>query len=189
MKKQAEKNKYGERIRDLREKMGLSQGDFADVAGVTARAQRNYEAGLRTPNIRYLESLAEVGRVDVGYILTGVMTNEFDMNEAKAFRWLAKSLGLDTGFQIAATTAFYRLSEVGFDNAALDSELDALLALYKVAVIDAQLLSGIIESVEKLAPSIDPRKKAGVVTLLYRSFRGAGRIDEKAVIEAVELTK
>lgn len=85
MKKQAEKNKYGERIRDLREKMGLSQGNFADVAGVTARAQRNYEAGLRTPNIRYLESLAEVGRVDVGYILTGVMTNEFDMNEAKAF--------------------------------------------------------------------------------------------------------
>jgi transcriptional regulator with XRE-family HTH domain len=190
MENAVDKSGYGGRIKAEREKLSLTQAEFAKLGGVTSRAQRNYEAGLRIPNIRYLESLAAVeGLVDVGYILSGTATHAYDIGYAMAFRWLARALGLDSGFQEDAATVLSRFQNGSIDQPTRDAELDAILKKTRVGVLDTTLLSAILEAVEKLAPSITPRKKAGIVALLYRSFRDTGRIDEKAVIEAVDLTK
>lgn len=184
-----DKSGYGGRIKAVREKMRLSQAEFARLGGVTSRAQRNYEAGLRIPNIAYLESLAAEGYVDVGYILSGEASNKHDIAAARAFDWLANSIGLDLHSIVTATVEHGGFIEGRVDKASLDAKLDEILVKARVGVLDTALLSAILESVEKLAPSIPPRKKAGIVALLYRSFRVTGRVDEKAVIEAVELTK
>lgn len=60
----------GQRLREERERLGVSQERFAAIGGVQKRAQINYEAGERAPDTSYLEGLALVG-VDVAYVVTG----------------------------------------------------------------------------------------------------------------------
>jgi len=59
-----------DRLREAREGLGFSQQVLADRCGVTARSQRNYEAGERFPDAAYLTALAAAG-ADIRYILTG----------------------------------------------------------------------------------------------------------------------
>lgn len=65
----------GDRIKEERERLGLSQTDFADLGGVQKRAQINYEKGERSPDAAYLSAVAGHG-VDVTYVLTGVRMDE-----------------------------------------------------------------------------------------------------------------
>ena len=61
---------FGERLREERVKVGLSQTEFGELAGVTKKTQMLYEADDRVPDARYLIAVNEAG-VDVQYILTG----------------------------------------------------------------------------------------------------------------------
>ncbi|WP_122300423.1 helix-turn-helix transcriptional regulator [Pseudomonas syringae] len=61
---------FGERLREERERLGLSQQELADLCGVTMRSQRNYEKGERQPDTSYLEPFAQAGG-DLLYIITG----------------------------------------------------------------------------------------------------------------------
>ena len=60
----------GDRLKEERERIGLSQEKLGAVGGVQKRAQINYEAGVRHPDAAYLSAVAEAG-LDVLYILTG----------------------------------------------------------------------------------------------------------------------
>lgn len=66
----------GARLRQERERIGLSQTEFAaiadkaGVAGATRQSQSLYEKGKRMPDAGYLAVVAAAG-VDVGYVLTG----------------------------------------------------------------------------------------------------------------------
>ena len=59
-----------DRLREVREALGLSQQALAERCGITARSQRNYESGERLPDAAYLAAIASAG-ADVLYILTG----------------------------------------------------------------------------------------------------------------------
>lgn len=61
---------FFKRLQHERKKIGLSQEEFATLAGVKKRAQQNYEKGERKPDTEYLEALHEAG-VDVAYLITG----------------------------------------------------------------------------------------------------------------------
>jgi len=63
----------GLRLRQERERLGLSQKAFGEVGGVEANAQGKYENGDRAPKADYLSRVAERG-VDVLYVLTGAHT-------------------------------------------------------------------------------------------------------------------
>lgn len=65
----------GDRLREERNKKGLTQADFAALAGVTKRSQSLYEGNERTPKADYLAALDDVG-VDTHYVLTGKRINE-----------------------------------------------------------------------------------------------------------------
>lgn len=60
----------GERLREERERLGLTQEEFAAFAGTTRRSQSNYEQGGRVPGAEYLMRLSEKD-VDVTYLVTG----------------------------------------------------------------------------------------------------------------------
>ena len=60
----------GSRLRQERERLGLSQKAFGMIGGVEANAQGKYENGDRAPKADYLSRVAERG-VDVLYVLTG----------------------------------------------------------------------------------------------------------------------
>jgi len=63
-------NSIGAKLRAERKRLGLSQQALAELCGVTARSQRNYESGERLPDAAYLAALAAAG-VDVGHVLHG----------------------------------------------------------------------------------------------------------------------
>ncbi|MBU9369647.1 helix-turn-helix domain-containing protein [Burkholderia multivorans] len=60
----------GERLRVERKRLGHSQTEFAELAGVHKNAQGNYEGDLRRPDADYLVKIAAAG-VDVLFVLTG----------------------------------------------------------------------------------------------------------------------
>jgi transcriptional regulator with XRE-family HTH domain len=60
----------GGRLRAERKRLGHSQAQFAELAGVHKNAQSNYEGDLRRPDADYLVQVAAFG-VDVLYVLTG----------------------------------------------------------------------------------------------------------------------
>lgn len=64
-------NTIGERLRAERERLKLSQDDFAELAGLTRNTQIKYEKGERSPDADYLAALATRG-VDVLYVVCGI---------------------------------------------------------------------------------------------------------------------
>lgn len=65
---------FFERLREERQKLGLSQEEFGVLAGVKKRAQQNYEKGERFPDADYLMKIADHG-VDTGYLVSGQEAN------------------------------------------------------------------------------------------------------------------
>lgn len=63
---------YGQRLRDERKRLRLTQEAFAALGGVTVQTQRSYESGRSAPNSDYLNRLVEAG-VDVHYIVASPM--------------------------------------------------------------------------------------------------------------------
>ncbi|MFP3567324.1 helix-turn-helix domain-containing protein [Paraburkholderia sp. SIMBA_030] len=61
---------FGERLRQERMRVGLSQEELAAVGGLQKKAQMNYESGARSPDANYLMALLQVG-VDIVYVITG----------------------------------------------------------------------------------------------------------------------
>jgi transcriptional regulator with XRE-family HTH domain len=66
-------NVIGSRLREERDRLGLSQAAFGEIGGVKANAQGIYEKGDRYPDASYLNALAAAG-VDVLYVITGDRT-------------------------------------------------------------------------------------------------------------------
>jgi len=63
---------FGERIRQLRERKGLSQAGFAQLCGFTNRVTlTNYEAGTKRPDLRLLVNIARACGVTLDWVLTG----------------------------------------------------------------------------------------------------------------------
>lgn len=60
----------GSRLREERDRLGLTQTEVGDIAGVTKNTQRLYETDQRSPKADYLAALDAAG-VDVSYVLTG----------------------------------------------------------------------------------------------------------------------
>jgi phage repressor protein C with HTH and peptisase S24 domain len=93
----------GDRLREERNKKGLTQADFAALAGVTKRSQSLYEGNERTPKADYLAALHDVG-VDTHYVLTGNRVN--------------RSAPLDSGGNIAEQQAAYLERQLNDPNVA-----------------------------------------------------------------------
>lgn len=63
----------GERLREERDRLGMSQQDLSDLAAIRREMLSRYERGAAEPGAGVLMSLAGVG-VDILYVLTGGRT-------------------------------------------------------------------------------------------------------------------
>lgn len=72
-----EKNtQVGDRLREVREKLELSQSSAAKLVGVTREQWGRYERGITMPGGEVLAALARAD-VDVSYVLTGSRRGPF----------------------------------------------------------------------------------------------------------------
>ena len=60
----------GDRLREERVRLGLTQPAIGEIGGVTKKTQMLYEGGERAPDANYLSAIAAHG-ADVRYVLTG----------------------------------------------------------------------------------------------------------------------
>ena len=65
------------RLKQERDRLGLSQQKMADIAGVSRQTQIRYENGERSPDGNYFEAIAKVG-ADIQFIMTGAKPAEID---------------------------------------------------------------------------------------------------------------
>ena len=72
----------GNRLRGERQRLDMTQTEFAEACGVTKRAQINYESDERAPTSAYLAAAAGLG-IDVNYLLTGERHGEMDAAEVR----------------------------------------------------------------------------------------------------------
>lgn len=75
------KSAIGARLREERERLGMSQTQFAGLGEASKRAQINYEQGDSTPDASYLAAVSRVG-VDVQYVVIGVRSSALVGKEA-----------------------------------------------------------------------------------------------------------
>ena len=61
---------FGERLKEERERIGLSQHAFAEAAGIKRLSQINYEKEKTIPSISYLAEIQKLG-VELNYLLFG----------------------------------------------------------------------------------------------------------------------
>jgi len=77
----------GDRLRTERQRLRLSQADFARIGGVGKTTQINYESGQSVPGADYLAAVAAKG-VDIKYVVlghldTGGLSDELDVEILK----------------------------------------------------------------------------------------------------------
>ncbi|MDT8883201.1 helix-turn-helix transcriptional regulator [Klebsiella aerogenes] len=65
----------GTRLREERERLGLSQVAMGEIGGVKKLAQLRYEQGKNCPDAEYLATLSKFG-LDVQYVVLGVRSAE-----------------------------------------------------------------------------------------------------------------
>jgi transcriptional regulator with XRE-family HTH domain len=103
----------GARLREERERLGLSQRAFGEIGGVEPNAQGKYESGDRTPKADYLAAVAAKG-VDVLYVLTGARTPSPIENLSQVEEWVLGSYrslvkeDQDAIFRLTTTLAEYK---------------------------------------------------------------------------------
>lgn len=85
MKEVAQTN--GQRLREERSRLNLTQKQMADLGGITKKSQHSYENDHRKPMSDYMSAIALSG-VDVRYVLTGlrVPTNALNPSEDELLR-------------------------------------------------------------------------------------------------------
>ena len=63
-----EDNKYGKRLKGLRERYGYSQEELAKLLNVSRSRIANYEQGTREPDMEMQEALADFFNVTLDYL-------------------------------------------------------------------------------------------------------------------------
>lgn len=76
---------FGHRLRDERERLGLSQTALASVAGIKRLAQSQYEKESSSPSVRYLAAIALAG-INLDYVLFGRNAGEVPLTSEEKYR-------------------------------------------------------------------------------------------------------
>lgn len=79
----------GERLKEERLRLNLSQEAFGELGGVAKVAQFNYEKDKRKPDAEYLKKLFRHG-IDIVYVLTG-KRDEFSKDELELIELFRKA--------------------------------------------------------------------------------------------------
>ena len=83
-------NSFGERLKQLRLKSGLSQQELSDELNIGRSTLANYEQGKREPNFETLETIADYFNVDMNYLI-GWESNDSLGNYNENIEYLASN--------------------------------------------------------------------------------------------------
>lgn len=188
----------GSRLREERERIRLSQADFAEKSGVHRNTIARYETDKSQLGAGFIETIRAIG-IDVDYVLFGIPNPAAPVDCPFV---QAQKLGLQYIFTLKDCR------NKAADSGALGSPIDRLwrkackdcpqnpikhgLPVTQPQMdIDGPLLLALLEGVEvallKTGLKISPAKKAQAVVMLYRAFKASGKVDGKMIEETIVL--
>lgn len=101
---------FGERLKEERKRLKLTQTELAQTGGVGRLAQSQYESEVRAPTTRYLSAIGAAG-IDLAYLVLGVKSEtslltpeQQDRVEKKAFEWVETYAEAQTDGRLSAET-------------------------------------------------------------------------------------
>lgn len=77
-------SEFGDRLREERDRLGLTQAELGEKGGVKKNAQSAYEIGERSPDAAYLTNIGLAG-VDVPFLFTGLRSRLIELSEVEQF--------------------------------------------------------------------------------------------------------
>ena len=96
-------NSIGQRLKEIRNSVNMSQTKFGSIGGVGQKAQINYEKNDRNPTAEYLANISKIPTVDIQYIITGVRSsNTLSNSELELITALRNSNAKINSMAIAA---------------------------------------------------------------------------------------
>jgi transcriptional regulator with XRE-family HTH domain len=188
-------SQQGKRLKEERERLGISQADFATACGVGRTAQFNYESGKRSPDGDYLNAAGEFG-IDVGYVLFGERStpnNLYSLGVANILPDIIERAGLnyealDNILQLAAESeanTWGKPSDTPFLTA--DNKTELVNALFENGALLARVMCKITKVLHLNNKTIPLDKKISAILMLYRLSRNSGKVNQKMVEETVNL--
>lgn len=188
------------RLRRERQRLGLSQKEFAERAGISRVTQGNYESGKRFPGEGYFSSIKKLG-VDDYYLISGLRLNQFS-NEAFAREMVlfevADRLGLDRGAFRNAVEEIAHISPSALesDNSEVIDNHCAGLVWVELSqspvLLDADALAKVLsclrDEMARQGVTMPAEKEAKAIVMLYKAFRVAGNVDREMVATTVSLS-
>lgn len=186
----------GNRIKDERKRLGLSQDAFAKIVGVHRRTQINYESGAREPDTTYLEAISKAG-VDVGYVLTGVseeLKRKAIWHVLLVIQEFLQLTTYDKEFEAACQLAYDEIKaawSTGVNETKAENAILALLKKSPILVLDQGLFEDMLEKLvfvlETKELTLSSSSKARAIMHLYKAIQvSRRRVELKAVEAAIE---
>lgn len=191
---------FGKRLKEERERIGLSQARFAELCGVGRTAQFNYERGERHPSSVYLDAAEKLG-VDTLYVMTATRKGK-DWDYARACNQMLYTIEMLLGLEEN------RLEDIAGRVVALEQQLDQRGQTHAdewishlrnwlgttsrlESVVDAALLARLLDDVTRVAEeggvALSTEKRLRAALMLYPDAKKTGEIDARRTTDAVKL--
>lgn len=183
----------GGRLREERERIGISQHLLAAKVGISRMSQVNYESGKRSPDANYLGAIYEAG-IDVEFLITGKRKGMPDFYKLASLFIMEKieaRFGIATdvlSFSIdliaeAAADSWLKESDVqhsesgcAFDPGQFVTALP-LADLFSALSENDELLRNIFGTLNTVLLDnpmhIPAKKRMDLIVMLYKSLKGA----------------
>lgn len=121
-------DRFSVRLRRERERLGLTQQQFAELVGVSRMTQGNYESGKRFPGEDYFEALERIGdKVDRFFLFFGQRMDDMT-DQAVAVTYLLTDLA--EALEVERTAVLDVLEEITHAiGPAMDADGDEMQAV------------------------------------------------------------
>lgn len=197
------KDRFAIRLRRERERLGLTQQEFADKLGVNRMSQVNYESGKRYPGEEYFENMNHIEGIDTFYLIFGMYAEDISsltLGAQALIQAIERELELkhnDFGeaWEEATRCAAINVEE---DSPSSSKDLAETVEHYTKEVLShspvlinenalLDVLQGIEEAISRNNALISPVKKARMILMLYRQHRAFGYIEQVTIEDAIVL--
>lgn len=200
---------FGKRLKEERERLGMTQQVFGEACGVGKTTQYMYERGDRHPGSLYLDAAEKLG-IDVHYVFTATKSGK-DWRYARAYDRMLYTFEMFLGLEEKRLEPLVKeLVEIndqanwfnenpGVQPPSIDYGvwmehfLDWLGTATKIEnCIDAGLLAqlddAVTQTAERVGVALSSEKRLRAVLMLYRDAKQQrGQIDSRRVEDAVKL--
>lgn len=200
---------FGKRLKEERERLGFTQGKFAELCGVGRTAQFNYERGERHPGSLYLDAAEKLG-VDVHYVFTATRTGK-DWRYARAYSRMLYTFEMLLGLEEQRLEPLAKnLVEINAQQGIFEGDektptgivywgdwVDEFATWLGTATkiqrcVDVALLAkledAIADAAERNGASLSTEKRLRSALMLYQEAKeNGGSVDQRKVEDAVKL--